>query len=330
MDFLQWGLFPNLSLLVSVLVPLGILAHYWRLADFTPSTGAAFGASLNITRAAFFGRMLSAAATVVILLTIKGSWLPNRISESWASFLVPQAFVILCLGIAGVVLLGFQRTGRTAQGQIDMRPRSIWTFGRKSWFTAWIAAAVFLIATVVLAGMASSPDGDGRFTVLSVEIGTGFGTTSFPGWFYGVPVLLGVAILSVLTLVVLKLIARPPLDSRDGEDRADILLRRLLTRVVLALGCGSMTLTLSWFLLSVGEGSRATVTVPGATVGDITVGTSLAAIASPVSVAGLLLQGVGIALLMLPLVTRIPRNPLSAVPNLTTERNEPLPSQANA
>jgi hypothetical protein len=311
LGFLLWNVISSLSLITSILVPFGIFVHYWRHPDSFVHFPVGLEqngpgqALLTVRRQIRRGRIASAVAFVVTILSLVGVGLPNQASDNWDSFLLPMMIATACIAVFLATPLTVRRIVGEPGHRIDMTPRSVWSFGRGWWFASWIVVAVFLVTTVVLAGLASSRDDRGRFAALSVEAGNVSGSTGFLGWYFGIPILIGVAALTTVTFIAIWVASRPPL-AVSAERKVDVLDRRLRTRTILSLGGGALTLTLGWSLLSIGGGASMSLQLPAGELGTISIGTPLAALVVPLNILGLLLQGVGFALLLLPLFTRYP------------------------
>lgn len=312
MDSWLWTVGPYLALFTSVLVPLGILVHYWRRADSLPlpadaEIGHGYPRPRAVQRYVQIGRVASVVAFAAAGLSTLRVWVPNRTSDSWDSFLMPLAVVSVGIVVLFVTPTGARRKLFGLVKAIDLTPRSVWSFGRASWFGSWTLGAALLTATVCLAGLASSTDSEGRFAVLSVAVGNAASSSTFLGWYYGVPILIGLAVLTAVTFIAIWVIARPTLAWTVDGRAVDVWLRRLRTRTVLSLSGGAVVLTLAWSLLCIGSGAAMRLEIPGGNLGSIAVGTPVAALVVPFNIAGLVLQGLGLALLVLPLFTKTPR-----------------------
>lgn len=313
MEFWIWAVGPYLALITSVLVPLRLFVHYWRRTDSITLSLAGSEADdrpegwLSLRAHVRRGRAASIVSGTAAGLSTMGVWLPNRTSDNWDSFLVPIAVVSVCTVVLVATPTKLHRTQPGLVHPIDLTPRSVWSFGRPWWFGFWALGAALLITTVILAGLASSADAEGRFAVLSVAVGNAAASTTFLGWYFGIPILIALSVLTAITLVAIWAIARPAMAwSIDGR-AIDVWIRRLRTRTVLSLSGGAVVLTLAWSLLCIGSGAAMRLEIPGGNLGSIAVGTPLAALVVPLNIAGLILQGLGLALLVLPLFTRAPR-----------------------
>ncbi|GAB3123570.1 hypothetical protein [Glaciibacter psychrotolerans] len=308
MDDLMRTVLLRLPFATSVIVPLGFLWHYWRRANaFVPRAASSPWARI-VRRHVWFTRTASAVAfgAVAAMLLDLGAF--GRDYDGWSSFLIPLTLAIVCIGALACLSAAEPRGLAGAAGHLDLTTRSLWSFGRRFAFASWILVAVLLLVTLLLAGLASSTDDDGRYSRLTITLGTmAAASTTFPGWYFGVPVFIGVALLTAVTGLALWAGARPSLAVDPAERTLDVWLRRLHTRTVLTLGGGALTLTLAWMLISIGGAGTMAYSAPAGNLGTITVGSPLAAVAVPLTVLGLILQGIGVALLLLPLLTKQPQ-----------------------
>lgn len=328
MEYLGLTVLLKLSFVTSVIVPLGVFWHYWRRSNVLTSPTAAPGLTSSSPWARTLRRQvwLARAASAVVFGIVASMLLDvgplKRDYDGWISYIVPIALAVVCIGAIACMPDAAPRGKSGDVGQLDLTTRSLWAFGRRFMFASWIAVAVTLCATLLLAGLASTPDDDGNFTRLTIKVGaTAAASASFPGWYFGAPVFLGVALLAAITGLALSAGARPPFAADLAERSVDVWLRLFRTRTVLTLGGGALTLTLAWVLMSIGSAASATISLPAGDLGTITVGSSLAAVAVVLKIIGLILQGVGVALLLLPLLTRQPRLVL-------TDRSASAPTDA--
>lgn len=326
-DALRWFLILHGALLTAILVPLGVLLHYWRRADarelvIAPAAERGIDGLPDARRQVRLGRSAAAVASGAIVLSIVGVGLPNPTSDGADAYLVPLAIVSVCL--AALFLVPALRPANSGAGG-DVRTaappgaRPPWrSLVRSWWFRVWGISGLVLAVTVVLAGLASSPDEEGRYAVIAIELDTMTGRSSFPGWYYGIPVLVGAAVLAAVILVTLSVgsrstVAAPAGTAHQGASR---------NRCILALSCGAELLTLGWLWTWIGAAAAMTV-------GDLAeeaVGTPFAALSTPLRMAGLLLEGLGFAMILLPLMSKRPRCvPLDDESHLVASGLQPSP-----
>lgn len=314
----QWMWIWHMSMVTSVMVPFGILLHYWRRTNATYTVTSEDSPSAEVhsavRRQVFLTRIASAVAFVVVILSLEGVWLPSPVSDHWTSFVVPLSIATLCIV---VILLAATTYLRRNSAQQAIQPSSSTTlyFGRRWWLTGWIAIAAGLIASVVVAGLASSADSDGRYAVITVENEEFSGSSTILGWYFGIPILIGVAVLVTVTVVALRLGTRSPL-SGDRQN-VDWWLRRHRTRTVLLIGAGALVLTLGWALISIGGAASLVASGPS----GVPLSPPFAALSGPLRVTGLVLQGVGVAMFLVPVFTKQPRRvpAVSAAPVATAD-----------
>lgn len=315
----------SLGTLASVLVPLGILAHLSRRSGWFSWHGTGLGGLPTESAAAWNlladqhrrrSRLAAGIVAGTLVLLVIANRLPGFVWPDWYFWLHVAPVFISMASVAALLLapISTPKSPAGAATQLELSPRTLWSFGRRWWFAVWIVTTAVLALTVVFAGLLSSVDENGNHTLLTVAMGEASASTTFLGWFYGVPLLLGLAGSTVVTLLALTGIARPPLAGESQTKALDGLLRRTRVRTVLALGTGAVLVTLGmvWKLLS--NAARMTGGVASGTAGQIDVGTSFAALAIPLWVGGYLVYGVGFALLLLPLFARAARpSPRAAV-----------------
>lgn len=200
---------------------------------------------------------------------------------------------------------------------VDLTPRTLWSFGSRWWFAGWVALAGLLVATVVLAGLASSADESGRHVMISMPMGSGTAGTLFFGWSFGMPVLAALTLLTAIVLIALARVARPALPSDPIARDQDRAARRSKTATILVLSAGAVAFTLgaAWIFIARASGLAASFSGPDGI--PIEFGTSFAALGTPLTVLGVMLMGCGAALVVFPLCRprRDPRSPV-ATPQL--------------
>lgn len=120
-------------------------------------------------------------------------------------------------------------------------PRKPWSFGVRRTFAVPFAVVLAYIAFLVATGLTSSQDGQGRYRVLRIEdTSSTVAATSYPGWFYGVPLMLVTLVLSGSALLALHRIASTPALPDPRMAAMDRRWREVSTRVVVRLGTGAL------------------------------------------------------------------------------------------
>ena len=135
--------------------------------------------------------------------------------------------------VTTVAFFAFVPTFRedSASRTADLIRRTPLTFGSRSVFVAPVAAAALLAFLIVLFGAVADPDG--RMLSYSPDVAKmGGGGGSFPGFAYGIPLLVGVALLAGVLVVSLKRIASAPRPTDTSLREADSTVRLLGIRVV--------------------------------------------------------------------------------------------------
>lgn len=254
------------------------------------------GTAPSQTVAGRLASLIAFAGVVVFWLT--RFWFTGPMDATWR-YAVPLAAAALAVAVYAGLGPG-TRSAKTSR-EVDLAPRSVWTFGSSWWFAGLFTLAVLLVSAVILAGLASSTDDEGRHTLLVLDVGNAQAATVFFGWAFGVPVLIGLAALLGLVFVALWLVARPAVSADPRARDLEIALRRNQARTVLTIASGATAFTLGAALLFLGRSSSLAASFSGPEGGRIELVTSFAALGTPFMILGLLLQGLGVALVVVPL-----------------------------
>lgn len=157
---------------------------------------------------------------------------------------LPLALTAGSAASAGLLLysaLPPSRMPAAARSTAALTPRKPWSFGKRRTFllplTVVAAYAAFLLAT----GLTSSPDEQGRFR--SIEIATeNFSAAAgpYPGWYYGIPLILVTVALAGSTYLALRRISSSPSLPDPLMAALDRAWRETSTRVVVRLATGAL------------------------------------------------------------------------------------------
>lgn len=122
-----------------------------------------------------------------------------------------------------------------------LTPRRPWSFGSRSNFIVPAAIAAIYIAFLIVTGLTSAPDDEGRYRVLRLEDAVSSSAASpYPGWYYGIPLILVTVALAGSAMLALHRISAThalPDPRMAGLDRR---WREISTQVVLRLGTGAL------------------------------------------------------------------------------------------
>ncbi|MEV1130533.1 hypothetical protein [Agromyces sp. NPDC049794] len=293
MAFVLFVWMEEIGVTAIALVTVGLLLHSARKSVTTaPSQSWA-------------GRLAAAIASAGVVLYWLSRWWSDYADPRVERFAIPMAAAIVAV-VAYIAFSARRPAGRQLR-EVDLTPRSLWSFGSSSWFTLWAVLTGLLAMTVVLAGLASSTDDSGRHIMILIQIGGSQAGTIFFGWSFGLPVLVTLVALNGVVMIALWRIARPavPADPvlRDNDRAA----RRNQSRTVLSITSGAMAFTLGASWLFIGRSAQLAASLPGPDGIRIELGTSFAALAMPLTALGLLLEGAGVALVLFPLCQRAGR-----------------------
>lgn len=195
-----------------------------------------------------------AAATIVVAFVVEfvvRGYVLTDLGASWWRFAFPLIFALVGM-MATVAVILARGTAPPETPVIDGTRRSWRSFTSRSAVVTASVAISTLIATTISAGLASSPNGQGRFVWLAVPIPNESDIDPlrlpFYGWAYGTPVLVCLAVLTAATWWVLDRNAARPY-RRPQTVSAERVARRETARNITFL-------TTAATLLSVGSAWR--------------------------------------------------------------------------
>jgi len=215
-----------------------------------------------------------------------------------ARFVIPLAAGLVAL--LTLCVPGRREPSATAAG---IARRTAFTFLSSGWTVALTAIAVVTIALSIAAGLASVPDQTGRYTMLTVQIGTMRVGTTIYGWYYSIPAMALLTILIGTAWAGLALIARPPLGDAREQDAA---IRRTRSRNIAAVATGAIAFHLAAILGSLAGTSRMGGGL-ATDAGVINVGSPFAALGSFLSASSFVATCLGAVLCLSVALTAVPR-----------------------
>lgn len=303
---------------------------FWLLFQYGPATAGLILAivalllrrqslsavPLGVSIATALGTGLALACAVVFnVWEVAPVWLPflkdvDPFALELAHYVVP---LVLCA--AALLFLILPAPARGPRGSARLAPRTLTTFASRVWLITLGATTAGVLAVSVLAGLASSTDEFGRYTVYELRTSSNTGaSTSIYGWSLSVACFILISVILALIVVGLAAISRPPLtpDSRDAEARS--------TRVrnILAVATGGILLHLGAVLRSLYGTSSLFVEFDAGPAGRAEWGTPFAAIGPPLLIASYIAVVLGMAmwwfvfLSVLAVRTRQAREPVPA------------------
>ena len=160
------------------------------------------------------------------------------------SYGLPFLLAPACFAIGTMVTLaavGVPAPARDAPREVDLVARSALRLGPRWSYVAPVAAALAAATFAVVAGATSSPTQDGHWRGFTVQFANGSSTSSpYPGWYYGIPLMIVTALLLAATCAALVRFSSAPLRGTPQDREFAILVRRRLTRFVLLAATGSI------------------------------------------------------------------------------------------
>lgn len=189
----------------------------------------------------------------------------------WWEFATLIITAVLGLGLVALIIATRKNAQPNAPGVSTSR-RTWRTFSSPSTLTSYAVATVGLIVTTVLAGLASSPNDDGEYVLLTIPIPNAEGTDPlrfpFYGWTFGVPVLVMIVVLTLTAWIALQrnsarrfLRADTIVAERAARQSTAIGINRIATAAIL------LSLAAAWRLIG-SMGSISQVTIEGQNAGQ--------------------------------------------------------------
>ncbi len=118
--------------------------------------------------------------------------------------------------------------------------REPWSFAPRRAFAIPLASMAAFVLFLVATGITSSPDEQGRYRQISIATAdTASSAGPYPGWFYGIPLIVATLVLAASAYLALRRIAGAPALPDPRMARLDRRWREISTRVVLRLATGA-------------------------------------------------------------------------------------------
>ncbi|MDO5743980.1 MAG: hypothetical protein Q4P23_05875 [Micrococcaceae bacterium] len=186
----------------------------------------------------------------------------NDAAPMLLAMLAPVLAALVALAVLAWILSRHRspKRNRTAVISAGLRPRGIFSFGPRWALAIPSITALVLLSWLVVTGLFSSRNEFGRYAVLTVERHVSVSdpsvgrvppltpvleAESFPGWYYGVPVVLASLMLLVLSLLLLRTLARSPRSAERGLLGVDDMARVLKAKLVTGLSGAGLLATLA-------------------------------------------------------------------------------------
>lgn len=273
---------------ITTVVAGGLIFLLRRLNGMTSDVSIRSGtASQNRGPAASKYRSEARATGAALLIGCSVAMLMSLISSWWGQgYGLPFALA----GGAGTVvgLLAYSLWPRPAWTAevgtpvvAELEPRGVTTFARERVFVLPLTAAIMLVLGLLLAGIYSATDEHGLHRVFQRRSLSGWAVENgqvsdvqynisssgpFPGWYYGVPMIIGTALMICVVYWSLRRIAaapRPPSADLFDLDRS---LRSLATTFVMAASSSALAFQIAGLGIITGIVLRSSHTDPVPTI----------------------------------------------------------------
>jgi hypothetical protein len=248
---------------VALLVPLSIVAAaiVFAIARRRPVVRLA-GDAVIAAAVAAVGRRSALRLRLVLLIapTVVGALAAIVVAafgqvDSVGGPLGRTTFLLITPALVGTVaaiLLGYvpafgeSPTVREA----DLTRRNLGSYAGRGALVAFLALEFLLVAAVLTFGLIAAPHSDSLFYFYGGGYAGGGGI--FPGFGYGIPLLVGLVVSGLAAGLALSRISRAPRPTNPALQTADDALRRLTCATVLAISSFAAALSLAIILLMAG------------------------------------------------------------------------------
>jgi len=254
--------------------------------------------SLHAARHAFRrrGALVAAAAVAVAGLAVG---LDQAMPDPYGLLLILTPALMNLAGLIVIAALPRVPVAESgSQRSADLAPRRPWTFAPTWARLLPTTAGLLLLAVIVGFGLTASGSEDGLSRAIRIDSGAYSSTaTPYPGWFYGLPMLLLAVALAVTAATALARVAASARPTDATLREADQVMRMLITRVIVKLTTGTFVVYLGGLMFMGGialsaasgqwfDGSYAQIE-------------PWAAVAITLFCVGLIAVGIGVALVLL-------------------------------
>jgi len=188
-------------------------------------------------------RVRALVSVGVSFLTIAALWTVNQNVPSTyglALMLAPGTGAIIGL-VTFALFPPVTVESPTTRRQASLVPRRPWSYGPRWAYILPTVAAASVVLFAILAGLSSRPSQDGNYRAIGFELDGTFSESSpFPGWYYGIPLIIMTLCLLAATLLALSRISAAPRPTLESLGEADRLLRIFSSRIVMKHGSGAL------------------------------------------------------------------------------------------
>lgn len=242
LSYLWWTVWP---LLVCAAIAMVFVLILRRLAPSMELGGRIRGAAIAATVFAVLGELVVVLSGLLLFIPD----IPNGLRSLVNTDIRLSIVAPLVLGVVAAIVLLFPAPRAIPDGSAALTRRTWLSFMRWPWILLGCLTLGLVLLSTVLAGRASVPDEDGRYTMYFVDAGPMQVGTMIYGWHYSIPNLALISLLLAVTAFGLWRIARPPLSATPDQDAKA---RRQRTLVLISVVTGALLLHLGgiWHFLS--------------------------------------------------------------------------------
>lgn len=233
----------SMLILVAAAIVIAVVAAWaWSRRSLgrprtLPATSV-LGASLRSAK-----RRALAALAAVVLVMLLGAGLTMARPQDLG---LPLAVAPGAAGAVGLLVhaaIPPPSSSTPAERVASLEPRGAWTFVPARTLSALLGILGVSLALLVLSGVTSSGDEQGRRRMFSIAVGEVSASASpYPGWFYAAPLIVVTVVLALACLLALQRISTTASLPGPGLERFDRAWRVVAARIISTLVAATMSL----------------------------------------------------------------------------------------
>lgn len=213
---------------------------------------------------------LMAGCGSLVLMLLVGSWWTQGYGLSYA--LAGSVGAIICCLVYAFYPRPPWDTDESGRVVAELSPRGPASFAKHWVFALPLSAAIALVLGLLLTGLYSTPDENGLYRIFQRRTLSGWGIEEgqvvdvqynlssngpFPGWYYGVPVMICTILLIAIVFWALRRLANAPRPATADLFDADTLRRSLATRFIMTTSSAALAFEIAGLAAITGTVLRA-------------------------------------------------------------------------
>lgn len=285
----MFSIFSLLFILVIVVFAVIVLVAVFNALRPSPAASAPQNAEV---RAVITSSQRRAGGAIALAVGLLVAMVSLGFAIPWALG-VPLALAPTVAASGGLLFYAFpgQRAFRVPANSVrsaSLEPRSPWTLVRRPSVWLPLGTALGLSSFLIFTGVTAGTDELGRSRQITVSTPISSSSAGpYPGWFYGVPILLGIVVLLASTFIALHRVSKiPAFPMRELAD-IDRKWRLGSTRIVSAISGTGLLITWGGVMLIAGNALHSVNTGTGGSASGVAAGTIFTILGILATIAGM-------------------------------------------